>query len=169
MHIFASIVLFIIICVVWAIGATAALTCDDRSIENAIMREDPLAAYLSEYNPLVDYYASVPMTMSDVAFVDKMLHPCIILPHLHMSRLMLLKIYFKRADIKQRLTESEYARVLSQASAAYEQYTAHVMDHPDRVFVPDMFGYRDIVKKDASTYAADVRAMNERFYFDVAS
>jgi hypothetical protein len=168
MSLVKSTMLFAALCLIWLIDSIAVIIydcCDEYQLPHVPTHKDSLVAYLSQYNPLADYYDTLSMGPGDIKFVDKLYDLRADLPSMKcLSGIMLLKIYFKRADIKQRLTAGEYADVISYAQEVYDQYTTLVVHYPREMFIPDMFGYRDIAKKSMSSYSSEAIALNELFY-----
>lgn len=164
MSIITSTLLFIALCLVWLIGTITQCNYPSIPIRRQV---DTLADYLEWYNPLIDYYNSIPMTSSDIQFINKIHNPSISLTSVDgLSGIMLMKIYFKRAELKHILSKTEYDKLIMRASDAYAMYTQMMKNHSYMAFVPDMYGHRDIVKKDLSSYFTSTISFNELFYFN---
>ncbi len=129
-------------------------------------RCDDLIKYLENYNPLIDYYSSIPLTNEDRRLIHKISNKTQdIIQYNKLSGIMLLKIYFRREQFINILTPIDYTELMQSAKNTYDIFSNGF----ENLFIPDMYGYRDVNVIDLSSLNNEIIELNELFYFNHCS
>ncbi len=153
---------------IWVINLCYPINDNTQNYINKLPTDNNLIEYLQIYNPLIDYYDTIPMTIGDKQFVNKIVYnsPLYVNPE-QLSGIMLMKIYFKRNLLKRILNAHEFNELMSYATEVYDIYTTLCKKFKRGLFIPDMYGYRNIHKKNVLDLDETVVQLNEMFYFNI--